>query len=339
LKKTHFYSDSSDDKYADYEEKLNRAYTDRKARRKRNPQVHHVAKRSEQEVIEEVSDSPEIEQGFKATYQPSRYEEGWLLSALELFYHEDLITDVLAIVKGGKEATVYRCAAHPRRNVEFLAAKVYRPRMFRSLSNDKMYREGRQILTNEGRAVKATDQRIMRALGKKTAYGEEVAHTSWMMYEYTTLEKLFKAGANVPEPIAVSENAILMTYLGDENIAAPALSEVRLDREEAPYLFVRVIKNIEIMLQHGLIHGDLSAYNILYWEGDITIIDFPQVSFSASNSNAEFILSRDIQRVCDYFKRQGVETDAAGIIEAFSKRYLQLDRQLFELDDLDALEE
>jgi len=337
LKQSNFSNDSSNDKYAHYEDKFNPFNTDRKARRKRKPQVHHVAKKAHQSIVQEMADAPEITTGFKTTYQPSRYEEGWLMSSLQAFFSEDLITDVMAVVKGGKEATVYRCEANPRTEAKFLAAKVYRPQQFRSLSNDKMYREGRQILNSEGRAVKATDHRILRAVGKKTAFGEQVAHTSWMMYEYTTLMTLFRAGANVPEPISTSENAILMRYYGDEHMAAPALSEVRLDRDEAPRLFVRVIKNIELMLQHGMIHGDLSAYNILYWEGEIAIIDFPQVTFSASNSNAEFILKRDVQRVCEYFSRQGVETDAEGIMGAFKRRYLTEQRlpDLEEIDDFD----
>jgi len=157
--------------------------------------------------------------------------------------------------------------------------------MFRNLRNDKMYREGRELLTADGKHGKP-DDRMIRAVGKKTAYGQQVAHTSWLMYEYQPLDTLYRAGASVPQALSSAENALLMGYCGDENLAAPTLSEIALDRDEARLLFNDVLRNIEIMLQNNMIHGDLSAYNILYWEGEITLIDFPQVTDSKGNSRA-----------------------------------------------------
>ena len=321
------------EQYELYEEKFDRLKNDRQARRQRKPQVKHVAKKSQREIVDNIADVEGVEGGFNTTYQPSKYEAGWLLAALQGFYDQALITDVLAQVKGGKEANVYRCEGDPSTNTKFLAAKVYRPRMFRSLSNDKMYREGRRILGADGNAVKATDNRIMRAVGKKTAFGAQIAHTSWLMYEYKTMEALYQLGANVPQPFAAGENAILMSYFGDAQMAAPTLSEIRLDRSEAEILFHKVLRNIELMLQHGMIHGDLSAYNILYWEGEIVLIDFPQVTNSESNSNAHFILRRDIERICDYFSRQGVKTDAYTVLDGLVQRYMKMDA--FPLEDLE----
>jgi RIO kinase 1 len=309
------------DDYELYEEQFDRFKRGRQARRKHKPGL----KRSQQEIVSDMADADGIEGGFNPTYRPSKYEGPWLLSALQKFYHQALITDVLAQVKGGKEANVYRCAAHASTAMQFLAAKVYRPRMFRSLSNDKMYREGRQILTADGNVVKETDHRIMRAVGKKTAFGAQVSHTSWLMYEYKTLETLHQLGANVPKPLAVSENAILMSYFGDAQMAAPTLSQVELERGEADNLYQQVVHNIELMLRHGMIHGDLSAYNILYWEGEIILIDFPQVTNSRSNPYAQFILRRDVERICEYFSRQGVKTDANAILEQLVQRYMPLE--------------
>ena len=252
---------------------------------------------------------------FVTTYRPAQYEEIWLRDSLRDFYTSHFISDVLALVKGGKEATVYRCAAHPRLETPWVAAKIYRPRMFRNLRNDKLYRQGRPILTAEGRAAKDSDQRLMRAIGKKSAFGVQVEHTSWLMYEYTTLERLHQAGAAVPRPIAVAENAILMEYFGDGDRAAPTLNEITLTPEEAPRVFQEVVRNIALMLQLDLIHGDLSAYNILYWEGDITLIDFPQVTACRTNEHAAFILQRDITRICEYFARFGVASDPLAIME------------------------
>jgi RIO kinase 1 len=250
--------------------------------------------------------APETHQDFIVTYRPSRHERVWLLDSLRPLHDQSLITDVQAQVKGGKEASVYRCAAHPALGIPYIAAKVYRPRQFRNLRNDAMYREGRPVLTAEGHEVKKTDSRIMRALGKKTDFGVAVQHTSWLMYEYSTLELLRKAGANVPAVYGSAENAIAMEYIGDGDRAAPTLSEVRLTPEQASPLFHSVLRNIELMLRNDRIHGDLSAYNILYWEGRATLIDFPQVTLRRSNPHAESIFERDVTRVCEYFARQGV---------------------------------
>jgi len=79
------------------------------------------------------------------------------------------------------------------------------------------------------------------------------------------------------------------------------------------------------MLRHGMIHGDLSAYNILYWEGQIVLIDFPQVTNTHGNSNAHFILRRDVERICEYFARQGVHADASAILDRLTRRHLTIE--------------
>ncbi|MFN8376955.1 MAG: RIO1 family regulatory kinase/ATPase [Anaerolineae bacterium] len=308
------------DEYDMYEEEFSR--NDRQARRKRKPQVQHKPKKSQGQIVEEIADAAGLEAGFKTTYRPGLFEEGWLLDSLRGFYDQAYITDVLGLVKGGKEASVYRCEAHERLDDPLLAAKVYRPRMFRQLRNDKMYREGRKLLKENGKAAKETDHRMMRAVNKKTGFGAQVEHTSWLMHEYTTLQKLYALGAAVPEPIAAAENAILMSYCGDDGLAAPPLSEVKLPRNEVEPIFREVMRNIELMLQNGMIHGDLSAYNILYWDGGVTLIDFPQVTTSSGNSNARMILERDLTRVCEYFSAQGMKCSAQDILRSFWRRYM-----------------
>lgn len=311
------------DRYEEYEEQFDPLRNDRQARRQRKPKVSHTPKKAATEVVSEIADPVGLEEGFKTTYRPARYEEGWLLSSISGFYDQQLITDVLSQIRGGKEASVYLCAAHESTGVEWLAAKVYRPRMFRQLRNDSQYRQGRQILTGDGRAVKKTDHRIMRAINKKTDFGVQVQHTSWLMHEYTTLNQLYKAGAAVPQPFAAGENAILMGYCGDDQMAAPTLNTVHLDREEAPRLFKEALRNIEVMLQQGLIHGDLSAYNMLYWDGQITLIDFPQVTEVHTNPDAYPILQRDITRTCEYFAQWGVRCDPAALTDDLWYRYGQ----------------
>ena len=308
-------------RYENYEEQFNPLRTDRKARRKRRPDTRRQTKKSESELVEEAAETIGLEGGFQTSYTPSLYEGTWLMQSLGEFYQQELISDVQALIKGGKEANVYRCAAHPATGETWLAVKVYRPRMFRNLRNDQRYRQGRTILMPNGRPVKARDTRLKKALAGKTNLGKQVAHISWLMHEFTTLQVLYEGGGDVPRPVAAAENAILMGYIGDDAGAAPALNEIDLDREEVRPLFKRVIQNIALMLAYGRVHGDLSAYNILYWNGEVTLIDFPQVVNSRvdngtrhaldsrTNPDAYDILVRDVVRVCDYFGRYGLHVD------------------------------
>lgn len=245
---------------------------------------------------------------YNFSYKAARFEEWWLLDSIGPFYEHKLISDVLRRLKGGKEASVYLCQASPESEASLLAAKVYRPRSLRNLKNDQIYRTGRTDLGKDGkRLVKEAD---INAIIKRTAYGEEVRHTSWIAYEFSTLEMLHAAGADVPKPVSMEKNAILMEYIGDAGNAAPTLNTVTLERDEARELFDRVIRNLDLLLTLERIHGDLSAYNILYWDGDITLIDFPQVTFTEANPSAWTIFLRDVTRVCQYFKTQGVKCDA-----------------------------
>ena len=311
------------DEYEQYIAQFDPLNFDRKARRRKPGSGRYTPRKPDDQLIQEIAQADVLEGGFNITYTPGRYEEGWLLESLRTFFDQALITDVLRSVKGGKEASVYCCVADPAMGVDLLAAKVYRPRMFRTLRNDCLYRQGRDLLTAGGRAVKKTDHRIMRAIGKRTAFGVHVMHYSWLMHEFTALQMLHEAGGAVPRPIAAGENAILMGYYGDALMAAPTLNEIDLEPEEAEPLFREVVRNIELMVDHDIIHGDLSAYNMLYWDGELVIIDFPQVTHCTTNDAAYAILERDITRVCEYFAAQGVETDGVGLLERLWARYAQ----------------
>ena len=186
--------DESVDEYEEYSEMFDPLNTDRRARRRRRPVTgRHTAKKSVDETILEIAQADAIEGGFDTTYTPGRYEALWLLDSLRTFFDQALITDVLRSVKGGKEASVYCCAAEPATGLDLLAAKVYRPRMFRTLRNDSLYRQGRDLLTAGGRAVKNTDHRIMRAIGKKTDYGVHVMQYSWLMTLNQAISRIRKS--------------------------------------------------------------------------------------------------------------------------------------------------
>lgn len=284
-----------DDDFEEYADPLKR-------RHERNAGQRPPAK-----VSPEIAEQDDSQERFAFTYQASRHERWWLLNSLGSFYEQQWISDVLAMVRGGKEASVYQCRGTASTDASYIAAKVYRPRQLRNLRNDSLYREGRANIDSEGHEI--LDGRMQRAMHKRTAYGLELLHTSWLTHEFTTLQALHAAGADVPVPYATGENAILMGYIGDENVAAPTLSNVSLDPDEARPLFERVLRNITIMLKQDRIHGDLSAYNILYWEGQITLIDFPQAISPQANRNAFRIFERDVTRVCEYFARQGVRSN------------------------------
>ncbi len=246
---------------------------------------------------------------FDPTFSSSRFERAWILEYLGPFYEEHYIADVLRQVKGGKEATVYCCQAHARVGVQLLAAKVYRPKIFRTLKNDSQYRKGREVLDVQGNEVRGRRESL--AMKKKSQFGQELLHTAWLSNEYQHLQTLHAAGVDVPKPVAQSDNAILMEYFGAEEMPAPMLHAVTLSPHETRPLFDRIVHNIETMLRNGCVHADLSPFNILYWRGDIRIIDLPQAVDPYKNPDAFKLFERDVARVCQYFARQGVESNAA----------------------------
>jgi RIO kinase 1 len=243
-------------------------------------------------------------QSFQFTYHAARFEEDWLLESVGHFYEQHWISDVLRKVKVGKEASVYLCRSGEQVEAPLVAAKVYRPRMLRNLKNDQLYREGRVVLDETGKGI--VDLGMLKAQRKRSVYGEQIRHQSWLAHEFTTLQTLHEAGADVPRPYEMAPKAILMDYLGDETLPAPTLNTVTLEPGERRPLFERVLHNIEIMLAHEMVHGDLSAYNILYWEGKINLIDFPQVVPARDNRNAYMLFERDVTRLCEYFIDQGL---------------------------------
>jgi RIO kinase 1 len=122
-----------------------------------------------------------------------------------------------------------------------------------------------------------------------------------------------------------------MEYLGEAELPAPALQAVRLEPREARPLFERLMRNVELMLANRRIHGDLSAFNVLYWEGDIRLIDFPQAVAPAENPDAFDLLGRDIQRLCQYFERYGVRANAGALAQDLWARHGAAREEPFDL--------
>ena len=262
-----------------------------------------------QRWLREQSYDAQPDTGFHPTLLVSRRDASWILSSLEPFYKQHLIIDVLHEAHSGKEATVYCCQAHPSTGMKYLAAKIYRPRMFRSLRNDAIYRYSRVQRDEQGQAEHGNSRRGSAAT-RKTERGRAAQVASWIEYEYQTQRLLYAHGANVPRTFAQIGNAVLMEYIGDVGEPAPRLSDVVLANEDAQRLFDCIMDNIELALKHGRIHGDLSGYNILYWHEAVTLIDFAQAVDPYHNSDVFSLFLRDIERVCQYFAHYNVHGNA-----------------------------
>jgi RIO kinase 1 len=150
-----------------------------------------------------------------------------------------------------------------------------------------------------------------------------VQYGRWVHAEYETQQMLWDAGIDVPRPVACNGSAILMEWIGDEQVAATQLRHVQLPRHEAPQLFERLIDNIERMLRINRIHGDLSPFNVLYFDGRVTLIDFPQAIDPRENRGAYELLRRDVSNICDHFRKFGVRSDAHRIATSLWSRYLR----------------
>jgi RIO kinase 1 len=237
------------------------------------------------------------------------------MQALEACIEDNLIDDVHWVIKSGKEATVYLCERSLGDTATLVAAKVYRSTQVRGFANDAAYRAGRM----RGKEHKQE----ARALKRKNRIGREMAFDGWVSAEYATLCLLHAQAADVPAPIAHHGSIILMEYIGDEDGPAPTLAQADIAPGDAPQLFRRMLWNIEVMLSLDRVHGDLSPFNVLYDGQRPRIIDFPQAVDARFNANALELLERDVDRICAYFARLGVESDAYRIARSLWQRFLR----------------
>jgi RIO kinase 1 len=230
-----------------------------------------------------------------------------LSDAAQHFFDEGFITEIIRPIKSGKEAEVYLCrgAPHLTGGAELVAAKLHRPRQHRGFANDARYLEGRYR--------KETHE--VRAMERKSNVGRALSYGAWVWHEWETLNALHAAGVDVPRPIAVAGAGLLMTYLGDEETPAPRLREVRLPPETAADVFEQLLRNVRRMLLANVVHADLSAFNVLWWQGRATIIDLPQAGDARFNNNAFDLLCRDIGNLATYFNRSGLDLDGSRIAE------------------------
>lgn len=207
---------------------------------------------------------------------------------LQSLLEEGLIDDVIARLMSGKEADVYVVQSQG----EIRCAKVYKEATARSFKKAAQYQEGR----------KSRNSRRARAMEKGSRYGREQRESSWQNAEVDALYKLAAAGVRVPRPIMCVDGVLLMELITDgEGHAAPRLGDVVMSAEQALEDHALMIDTIVRMLCVGIIHGDLSEFNILVNDTGPIVIDLPQAIDASANNSAKALLARDVDNVTRYY--------------------------------------
>jgi len=208
--------------------------------------------------------------------------------SLEPLIEDGLVDDVLRSLKSGKEATVYVISS----GGEIRCAKVYKDAEKRSFRSQTKYQEGR----NERNSRRA------RAMGKGSSYGRKEQESAWQNAEVEALYRLADAGVRVPHPYGCFDGVLLMELVIDsEGYAAPRLNDVELSAEDAREYHEFMMMEVVRMLCAGIVHGDLSEFNVLLsWQGPV-IIDLPQAINAAGNNHAFTMLERDVKNMAEYF--------------------------------------
>jgi RIO kinase 1 len=210
--------------------------------------------------------------------------------SIEPLVHDGLIDEVIRPLKSGKEAAVYIVLSEG----EIRCAKVYKDVNKRGFQKQAQYQEGRKV----------RNSRQARAMEKGTRYGRKQQEELWQNAEVDALYRLAAAGVRVPKPYNFIEGVLLMELVTDEDgSAAPRLNDLELTREQALEYHSLLIREVVKMLCAGLVHGDLSEYNILVDSDGPVIIDLPQAVDAAANNNAGRMLERDVANLADYFGR------------------------------------
>ncbi len=218
---------------------------------------------------------------------------GWLVTELAAVDTE------LGMLKTGKEADVFLL----RREVPgtdrscLLAAKRYRSADHRMFHRDAGYLEGRRT----------RESRVNRAVTSRSAFGRQAIAGQWAGAEFAALARLHAAGAPVPYPAQILGTELLLEFIGSaDGTAAPRLAETRPAPAELTGLWDQLVAALVSMARDGLAHGDLSAYNLLVWDGRLVMIDLPQVVDVIANPRGAWFLTRDAENIGRWFAHQGL---------------------------------
>jgi RIO kinase 1 len=215
------------------------------------------------------------------------------------------------VLKSGKEAEVFLVERRSADGSCLLAHKRYRPRYpklgeLRELGfskgtiyrADKVYRAGWNLKRRDRLAID-TGSRV----------GHQLAAAMWPANELAMLRRAWQAGASVPYPVDRTDDGLLMEFIGDRRQAAARLVNAGLSRIELISARSQLLDSLVALADAGLVHGDLSPYNLLWWQGRLVLIDFPQAVDAATNPFALDLLHRDVANVADWFTRQRAPID------------------------------
>jgi len=249
---------------------------------------------------------------------------------LQPLVDDGIIDEVLRPLMSGKEADVFvvRCGSKVR------CAKIYKDALKRSFKKAAQYTEGRR----------ERNSRRARAIEKGSSFGRKQQEEAWQNAEVDALYRLSRAGVRVPEPYGCFDGVLLMELITDENgDAAPRLNEVTMSAEQAREDHALMMHYVMCMLCAGLVHGDLSEFNVLVDESGPVIIDLPQAVDAAANNNARAMLERDVKNMSDYYGMFAPELRnsryAQEIWSLYQSGELHPDRKLtghFDIDTHDA---
>lgn len=207
---------------------------------------------------------------------------------LQPLVDDGLIDEVYYQLMSGKEAQVFVVSA----NNQVRCAKVYKEANKRSFKQAAQYQEGRSV----------RNSRRARAMAKGTKFGQREAEQAWLNAEVEALYRLAEAGVRVPTPYWFLEGVLVMELVVDEDgDPAPRLDDVAFDAETARDYHGRMMQEIVRMLCAGLVHGDLSEFNVLIDHSGPVVIDLPQAVNAAGNNNAKMMLLRDVNNMTQYF--------------------------------------
>jgi RIO kinase 1 len=207
----------------------------------------------------------------------------------------------LGVLKTGKEANVHLVERTYGEAVNVLAAKRYRKLDERAFRNDARYRAARRTGSS----------RVDRAMARGTRAGLAFRDHLWLQTEFDALCRLWRAGVPVPYPVQRLGNELMLELIGSSEQAAPRLVHASLDSAALREAWSQLVDAMHAMVRCGVVHGDLSPYNVLWDAGRIVVIDFPQSVDPVAHPEGIALLERDVTNVTDWFVRRGLPCDAS----------------------------
>jgi len=247
-------------------------------------------------------------------HDPGRAAPAWLTDS-----RTPVVDDVLGLLKTGKEAEVFIVERRTPDGGQraLLAHKRYRPTKVstkgelealgftraRGFTNDVVYHEGRRFRRS----------REQRAVERMTDYGKRVLAERWPGQELEVLTRAHEAGVTVPYPVEFTDDGMLMQLIGDAAGAAPRLVNARLTPGEVARAYEQLLEELSLLTRASIVHADLSPFNVLWWQGRLWLIDFPQAVDLVNNPHGFDLLHHDVTTMCTWFTRQGITTDPEAI--------------------------